>query len=327
MNKVIKYGIFFLLFLFILVLGVAGYVRFALPDIDAPKDLKVTLSPDRIANGKYLANHVAVCMDCHSTRDWSRFTGPLSGNLGGGGEQFGKEVGFPGTFYAPNITPSALSTWTDGEIFRAITSGVSKDGHALFPVMPYRNYGKLDQEDVYDLIAYIRTLPAIDHKVPKSNADFPVSLLINTMPEEPAMTVKPLRSNKLEYGKYLVAMAGCGDCHSKVVNGDIVRGTEFGGGREFTQPAGIIRSANITGDMATGIGTWTLSAFLQSFRRFRDEEYALPQMTRDDINSPMPWTMYAGMTDTDLEAIYIYLQSIPKITNKVTRFEKRNHDL
>lgn len=82
-----------------------------------------------IARGKYLANHVAVCMDCHSTRKWNKYSGPMDENAqGAGGEIFDQNMGFPGKFISPNITPYALREWTDGEIFRAITSGVNKDG-------------------------------------------------------------------------------------------------------------------------------------------------------------------------------------------------------
>lgn len=76
-----------------------------------------------------------------------------------GGEFFGPDLGFPGEFYSRNLTPANLRGWTDGEIFRAITAGVNKEGEALFPVMPYRNYSKMDKEDIYDIIAYLRTLP------------------------------------------------------------------------------------------------------------------------------------------------------------------------
>lgn len=57
---------------------------------------------------------------------------PLAGDLGAGGERFSTDMGFPGTIYSPNITPHNLKEWTDGEIFRAITSGVNKYGKAIF---------------------------------------------------------------------------------------------------------------------------------------------------------------------------------------------------
>src|SRR5690606_38238644 len=95
-KKVLFYGLGIL----ILVIGcLMLYVKYVLPDVAAAPYLQVDTSPERIERGKYLATHVAVCMDCHSTRDWSKFSGPLKENsLGMGGEYFGPEMGFPGTF-------------------------------------------------------------------------------------------------------------------------------------------------------------------------------------------------------------------------------------
>src|SRR6202012_5065901 len=112
---------------------------------------------EKIERGRYLANYVTVCMDCHSTRDWSKFSGPLKeGTLGQGGELFNQKFGFPGTYYSRNITPEGISRYTDGELFRLITTGVTKEGKPMFPVMPYPYYGKMDPDDIMCVIAYIR---------------------------------------------------------------------------------------------------------------------------------------------------------------------------
>jgi len=90
------------------------YVRFALPNVGPAPDLNVELTPDRIARGEYLANHVTICIDCHSKRDWSRFSGPpMEGTIGMGGELFDRKFGFPGAYYATNITPEGISKHTD----------------------------------------------------------------------------------------------------------------------------------------------------------------------------------------------------------------------
>ncbi len=299
------------------------YMTVFLPDISQPIEIKIAQSPERIERGRYLAHHVTVCMDCHSSRDWSQFAGPLSGNLGGGGEKFDRDMGFPGTIYAPNITPSNLGEWTDGQIFRAITTGVDKDGNALFPVMPYHHYGQMDKEDIYSIIAYIRTLSPIKNNIAERELDFPLNFLVNTMPREAQPKPKPNENNRLAYGAYLVNAAGCVDCHSKTDKGSIVKGSEFGGGMEFKQPAGIVRSPNITPDKETGIENWTEETFVQSFKIYADSSYKSPEYTPDDLNSPMPWHMYSGMKKEDLEAIYTYLQSIKPIENSVNRYEKK----
>ena len=160
MKKLVRILIIFIIVISIVALSAITYVKVALPDVGEAPDLKVELTPERIARGKYLANHVTICIDCHSPRDWTKFSGPLdTTKIGTGGEKFDHNVGFPGEVYVPNITPYNLKHWTDGEIFRAITTGVKKDGSAIFPIMPYKAYGKMDKEDIYAIIAYIRTLP------------------------------------------------------------------------------------------------------------------------------------------------------------------------
>ena len=324
MKKILK--IFGLLLLVVVVcIAAAGvYVTKALPDVGPAPDIHIERTPERIARGKYLANHVTVCIDCHSTRDWSQFAGPpLAGNIGGGGEVFDRTLGFPGSFYAKNITPAGLKDWTDGEIFRAVTTGVRRDGSPLFPIMPYLHYGQMDKEDIYSIIAYIRTLEPVVHEVPPSVADFPVNFIMHTMPAKSAPGQCPPASDQVNYGRYLVNAAGCVDCHSMRDKGQIVAGTEFGGGMEFPQPAGVIRSANITPDKETGIGNWTRDAFVQHFKMYTDSSYRSPAYTPQDINSPMPWIMYAGMSVQDLEAIYAYLQTIRPLSHAVTKLEKK----
>jgi hypothetical protein len=60
-----------------------------------------------------------------------------------------------------------------------------------------------------------------------------------------------------------------GTCHSKRSYGDIIPGTEFGGGMEFKQQGGIVHSANITPDKLTGIGSWSKDIFIQRFKALK----------------------------------------------------------
>src|SRR5690348_18344139 len=105
------------LILIVVVLGIAGllgYVKFFLPNVGAAPDIKVESTPEIIKRGEYLANHVCVCMDCHSRRDWTKYAGPISpGTFGQGGEVFDQQFGFPGSFVSKNITPYHLANWTD----------------------------------------------------------------------------------------------------------------------------------------------------------------------------------------------------------------------
>ncbi len=298
----------------------AGYVYFFLPNVGKAPELKVELTPQRIERGKYLATSVAVCIDCHSTRDWSKFSGPMiAGTDGRGGDKFAREFGFPGIFYARNITPYGLSSWTDGEIFRAITSGVNKDGRALFPLMPYSHYGKTDEEDIYSIIAYIRTLAPIKNDIPASKADFPVNILMHLAPAKPALVTKPAESDTIKYGEYLVTMASCVECHSKESKGEVIKGTEFGGGREFVLAGGTLRAPNITSH-STGIAAMTRTEFIARFTQYKDSSYQSPTLKPTDFNSLMPWTMYAGMKTSDLSAIYSFLRTVKQQDNKVEKF-------
>ncbi|MDR3713840.1 MAG: c-type cytochrome [Puia sp.] len=322
MKKVFK--VFFVL-LFIIILAVAGvilFVKTALPRVGAPMNLSIELTPERIARGKYLANYVACCMDCHSKRDWNIFAGPYKkGSFGGGGEKFGRDIGFPGNLYSRNITPYALEKWTDGELFRAITTGESKDGKALFPLMAYHNFGMSDPEDIQSIIAYLRTLPAVNNEVPDRELDFPLNILVNTMPSKAVPAKRPESSNTVAYGEYLVNMADCIECHSKVDKGARVAGTEYGGGREFQlSSGGVAISANITPDRETGIGNWDQNLFIRKFTQFADSTYVPKAVAPGEFNTPMPWLMYSRMKESDLAAIYAYLKTIQPIRNKVDYF-------
>ena len=308
-------------FIIFVALAAGSLLKFYFPNMDEAPKLSIKITPERIEKGRYLAYNVAVCMDCHSSRDWTTFAAPLKDNLGGGGEKFGREMGFPGDIYSPNITPYSLGNWTDGEIYRAITSGVNKNGDALFPVMPYHNYGQMDQEDIFNIIAYLRSIEPIESSTPKRELDFPLNLIINTMPKEAQVKTRPSPDDQVAYGGYLVNVSGCVNCHSKRDKGSIIPGTEFGGGMEFKQVNGIVRSPNISPDKTTGIGKWTKESFVQRFKQYSDSTHIPKKLGKNDFNSPMPWYMYAGMKESDLEAIYSYLKSIKPIDNPVNRYE------
>lgn len=300
------------------VLGAGLYINFSQPNVGDAPVLTLVADSNRIERGRYLANHVAVCIDCHSTRDWTVFSGPvIKGTEGRGGEAFTREAGFPGNIYATNLTPTTLASWTDGEIYRAIASGVSKDGHALFPLMGYQRFGKMSREDIESIILYLRTLQPIQHLVPKSELDFPVSLLNKLSPEAPAHQELPTKADTIKYGGYLVNAAGCVDCHSKQDKGKIVKGSAFGGGMEFRQRAGVIRAPNITMDLSSGLGNWTSELFVAKFKAYADTNLLPKKLAPNELNSPMPWKMYSGMSEYDLKAIYSYLKSLKPIVNKV----------
>lgn len=326
MRKILKVSAVLFMVIVAGLAAVALYVKKALPNVGAAPQITIDISAGRVAKGKYLANNVMACMDCHSQRDWTVFGAPIKeGTFGAGGEKFGEEIQFPGTLYSPNITPYALASWTDGEIFRAITSGQSKTGKAMFPLMGYLSYGKMDQEDVYSIIAYLRSLPAIKNDVPERTLNFPVNFIVNTMPQKASLSAKPSKTDEVSYGGYLVSIANCLDCHSQVEDkGNRIEGTEYGGGRKFNFPNGIVvTAANISPDAATGIGDWSREAFIKRFKQFSDPAYHVQKVEAGDFNTPMPWFMYTGMDSSDLSAIYSFLKTVKPINNTVKSFAKQ----
>jgi len=299
-----------------------AYVKLALPNVGDAPDLKVEVTPELVARGEYLANYVCVCTDCHSTRDWTKFAGPLvEGTLGIGGEVFDQNFGFPGKFISKNITPFGVGNWTDGELFRAITTGVNKDGKALFPIMPYHYYGRMDERDIHAIIAYVRSLPSQESHPEASVPDFPMNFILNTIPAKATPEKRPEPTDLLAYGKYMTNAAGCNECHTKQEKGQVV-GKPFAGGFEFNLGGGkMVRSVNIT-PHETGIKSWTKEMFVQRFKQYRDSSYVIPSvdMSKGEFQTVMPWMMYSGMTEQDLGAIYEYLRTIPPVNNTVERW-------
>lgn len=321
MKRFIKILAAVLLLLAVVVGAGLLYITQALPDVDAPADLKVELTPERIERGRYLANSVCVCMDCHAQRDWSLFAGPPKpGTMGAGGDKFDRTMQFPGEFHARNITPYALKDWTDGELYRAITSGVSRDGHPFFPVMPYPNYNRLATEDVHSIIAYLRSLdPIATPAYPESTIDFPVNLIMRTVPEPPKPMDLPTPTDP-RYGEYVINAAACIECHTNTVKGERV-GQPFAGGFAFTFPDGsVLRSPNITPHPTDGIGAWDKAMFIARFKQYADSAYAHPKVAPGEFQTVMPWTMYATMTEQDLGAIYDYLAALKPVAGRVEKW-------
>jgi len=179
----------------------------------------------------------------------------------------------------------------------------------------------MDREDIYSIIAYLRTLPAIQNDVPETKLDFPVNFLVNTMPVKASFTLKPRSTNTVAYGGYVANAAGCVDCHSKFTGkGEMVAGSAFGGGRQFNFPGGLVTAHNISPDKQLGIGSWTKEQFINRFKMFTDSAWKSAKLSATDFNTPMPWSMYAGMSAQDLSALFDFLQSQKPMANKVNKW-------
>jgi mono/diheme cytochrome c family protein len=297
-----------------------GYLMFAFPKVPPAPSVKFDTSPERIARGKYLNDHVVGCTTCHTKRDWSKFSGPIKEDvLGAGGESF--NLGPAGMLYSKNITPAAIGSWTDGELLRAVTQGVSKDGTPLFPLMPYPHYGAMSEDDVHAVLAYIRTLKAIENTPPAGKLNFPLNLVVRTIPGPNTYGTRPSPTDQVAYGKYLTAAALCSDCHTPIDDrGQPLPGMDFAGGQEFVETGYRVRSANITPDANTGIGSWTEQQFIDKFKAFETPAGAPLGAQERAQNTVMPITAYAGMTTEDLSAIYAYLRTLKPVTNRIEKF-------
>ncbi|GMG83429.1 cytochrome c [Paralimibaculum aggregatum] len=124
---------------------------------DAPDDL--------IDRGAYLAR-IMLCGDCHSPRGPE---GEIDETRALGGASIGFEVPGLGVFFPPNLTPDAetgLGSWSDAEILTALRTGERPDGRLLAPIMPWQFFSVLNEADGTALVAYLRSLPSVSHRVP-----------------------------------------------------------------------------------------------------------------------------------------------------------------
>jgi Cytochrome c len=286
------------------------------PEQRPAPELKIRSLPESIERGRYLAHHVAACMGCHSEIDDSQSGEPIRPGRAGSGRDFGEIPNLPGRMRAANLTPdreTGIGNWTDGELLRAIREGIGRDGHVLFPFMPYPTYAKLlSDADAHAIISYLRSLPPIKNRLEPSTVNFPVSMLIRALPAPVTTPAGPPPPEPRARGNWLLSMANCRDCHDAFdAQHQPILGKELSGGFELASPRGkgSVFAANITSDRATGIGAYTDEDLLRVFN--------------EGVNKAgrklygMPWSYYAGMTDDDKRALIVALREVPPVTNVV----------
>lgn len=280
------------------------FVRY--PIIPPVSDIRIETTPERLARGTYLFNHVAPCLTCHSERDWAWYTGPIVPGTEGKGAQIQWLVNLD--LFSANITPHGLSAWTDGEIIRAITSSVGKKDQPLNPMMPSDDFAKMPQEDIYSLVVYLRSLNPVAFDPPKPAGNFLINLVGRILPA-PYVPPPPVDlSDTVAYGKYLTHVASCNFCHD----------SDFSGGQLFRIPGGgAVRSANITPAKDVGIGDYSRDAFIRTFKSFTSHQAEPIPVPEGEVNTVMPWIQFSGMTEEDLGAIYDYLRTLPPVEKNV----------
>jgi len=278
---------------------------------DAPAEpaAAAEAAPDPLARGKYLAA-AGNCVSCH-TRE--------------GGEPFAGGVAFKtdfGTIYATNITsdPKAgIGGWTAEQFTRAMREGIGADGEHLYPAFPYTAFTLITDEDMAELFAYIKTIPASSYAPPANEMGFPFnqrSLMSvwNTLFFEPGRFVTDAKqSAEWNRGAYLVEGLGhCGACHTprNFLGGEQKDQALSGGVYQDKVPGGAVRpwsAVNLT-SADSGLKAWTaddLVAYLKTGHSNRGASFG--PMNEVVGNS----TQY--LTDDDARAMAVYLKALPAI--------------
>jgi mono/diheme cytochrome c family protein len=263
------------------------------------------LGPHRpnFANGKTLF-FIGGCASCHATPGQKDRT-----QLGGG---LALESPF-GTFYPPNISSDpkdGIGAWSEAQFITAMTKGTSPKGGHLYPAFPYTSYQHITYNDVRDLFAYLKTLPAVKGRAPEHELSFPFDirrligiwklLYLDGLPFQP----DPTQSDIWNRGAYLVNGPGhCAECHSpRNFLGGIIAGERFAGA---PTPDSKGWAPNIT---QKGLAKWSV----------KDIAHLLESgFTRDGdaVGAPMREVVRntAQLTEDDRLAIATYIKSLPPV--------------
>src|SRR3989441_6608255 len=138
----------------------------------------------RLERGRYLVDSVMGCLGCHSPTDIRKPGAPPAASMLGAGARWA-DAGLPWVV-VPNITPdkeTGAGNWTDDMLARAIREGIGHDDRTLFPLMPYKNYREMPDEDLASVVVYLRSLAPVKNPLPKTEIIFPVKYLIRNAPE------------------------------------------------------------------------------------------------------------------------------------------------
>jgi mono/diheme cytochrome c family protein len=251
------------------------------------------------ARGEYLVRGPMGCGNCHTPQGPE---GPDASRELAGFAFFEDEAM---TAVAANITPGGrIAAWSDAELARAIREGVRPDGSVIGPPMPILMYRGLGDEDLAAVVAFLRTLPAIDNDPGQSEYRMPLPPswgppVASVAPPEPGPTA--------EYGAYLAGpVAHCLECHTPMGPQGPMFDTALGvGGFQFPGPWGVSVAPNITSseDGLAGYGDDEIRAMITRGAR-PDGSSMLP---------PMPYGHFAAMSDDDLTAIVAYLRTMPPL--------------
>ncbi len=256
-----------------------------------------------LANGKTIFA-IGGCRSCHNIPDEKETV-----KLGGG-----RALGSPfGTFYVPNISSDrkdGIGSWSEAQFVTAMTKGTSPDGAHYYPAFPYTSYQRMSYDDLRDLFAYLKTLPAIQGQVRDHDLPFPFNIrrtlgvwkfmFLGSEPFRP----DPKQSAQWNRGAYLVNGPGhCAECHSpRDVLGGIVSSKRFTGG---PSPDGQGSVPNIT---QAKLKDWSVEDFAEML-----ETGMTPDADRVGGNMADVVRNTAQLSKEDREAMAVYLKSLPPV--------------
>jgi mono/diheme cytochrome c family protein len=249
--------------------------------------------------GEYLVRGPMGCGNCHTPQGPD---GPdMSRELGGFLILDIPEM----TAWAPNITPGGrVSEWSDAELARSIREGVRPDGTMIGPPMPFMIYHGLGDDDLAAVVAFLRTLPAVEGRTPASEFRIPLPPAWGPPVETVAV---PERGVTAAYGAYLAGpVAHCLECHMPMGAHDPFAPEALGrGGWVFDGPWGQSVAANLTSseDGLAGYSDDEVKAMITEGRR-PDGSAMLP---------PMPYGYLARMTPEDVDAPILYPRALPPL--------------
>lgn len=215
-----------------------------------------------------------------------------------GGRTF--DLGPGGLVVSSNLTPdeTGLGDWTDAEIESALRYGVTPTGEQLHPLMPYTTYYNMADRDIDAIIAYLRSVPAIERDLPDND----LAIAPMHLPEQDRIAPTD-PDDTAAHGVYLMeAVLGCAGCHTPLdqETGEPVHAKKLGGGHPYEGPWGIVYGSNITPHETTGISNWDDAEIIRALT-----EGILPNGRRLVF---MSWQEYALLTPADREALVYHLQ-------------------
>jgi mono/diheme cytochrome c family protein len=264
-------------------------------------DAAVVHDPAWIKRGEYLAA-VGDCAACHTARNGQRFAGGLS-------------LATPfGSVSAPNITPdddSGIGQWNFDDFWRALHDGQGRRAELLYPVFSYTSFTRVTRDDALAIFAYLKSLPPVNQPALPSQLDFPYSLR-STLLAWRALYFKPgifqpdpARSGPWNRGAYLVQGLGhCNECHAARDSlGGIEKNQHLTGGRI---PQVDWYAPDLGTQAGGGLDGWQAQDIVDLLKT--------GQSARGSAFGPMADVVRLStqhMTDADLQAVAVYLQSLP----------------